>query len=968
MKKVQPRSGESWKRLLFEPIKLGVIVGLYLWVAGAPFGFVHPDNENWMFFWRLLPFWRLLALVAVSVVGAAAVLLAFIFLCRRRERGEPDWRLEIADCGIRNPRVEEEEERANSASLRLCVKSEKNAKRKGAETQRSRKSEIRNGNDETLRCFRRAVSPVYFLLLGPVQLIPGAVAVLPVLPLVNKLILPVGVFSSTLFLFVIETRLLSQTVFRNFHRSMSSHRWRWSLALFLVSFLAYGVFMKRCNMIYGYTGGDEAHYLIQAQSLAEDFDRDLVNQMPDYTRSEDYYRAKHFSPKSAPGKAYSQHSIGLPLLMAPGWSVGKVTGALGVLVAISSLFAVTFFWIALKLLPRAELAIGSWAVFCFTTPIIFYACRAYPMVASGLVILFVVWRMMKPELLTGWGWLALGCLLGFLPWLHIPRLAIPTFLVSVWGIVWLLFHGRRKHPHCRLQIAECGIGNSGCEIRNPKSEIRNGNLAFFVAPLFVSAVLLVLLNQHWYGYSWGQTPGTTGFEKLDLKAWTGGYYQDPGELFTCLPGLLGTIVDRFRGLLVCSPAYLVPLLCVLLGLFSRKLKFWRDLWLWVFLAGYIPYLSRPAWFGGACFPSRPLVPVLPLLLFPFAGALSASRDRLLKAFFAVLAAFSGWITLRMLINPDHFYVGAENARWFSPATQLIALFYPYAGTSRPLSHIEDTFGIALFVVWVAGVIYLLQRARRKEMSWRRSFNMTVAAILALPLFTTAVRRAFNYQPYQFSFSGSLEHYSTLIGINRARRAAKLHVARWGEIPPETLTKELTLELPAVEEKSRTGEVENDESLNQKVVTFQPGKHEPGFLSYTRPLKIHRGDYRVHFWLAADTWNPGNSVVLDVQDMVTGKVIASHRLTSSDFGFRISDFGFAIPESAICTPHSPSDLPNAEELVAFPLIFSLPRYSKLSFRIYVDAKSPVRVLKYSVEPLCLPELLAAIKRPGENPVP
>jgi len=302
MKKVQPRSGRSWRRLLLEPIRLGIIVGLYLWVAGAPFGFVHPDNENWVFFWRLLPFWRLLALVAVSVAGATAVLLVFVSLYRRAERGEPDWRLQIADCGIRNPRVEEEEDRADSASLRLCVKSEKNAKRRDAKAQRSPKSEIRNGNDQTVRSFRRAVSPVYFLLLGPVQLIPGAVAILPVLPLLNKLILPVGVFSSMVFLFVIETRLLSQTVFRNLHRSISSHRWRWSLTLFLVSLLAYGVFMKRCNMIYGHTGGDEAHYLIQAQSLAEDFDRDLVNQMPDYTHSEDYYRGKHISPKSAPGK------------------------------------------------------------------------------------------------------------------------------------------------------------------------------------------------------------------------------------------------------------------------------------------------------------------------------------------------------------------------------------------------------------------------------------------------------------------------------------------------------------------------------------------------------------------------------------------------------------------------------------------------------------------------------------------
>lgn len=837
--------------MLIEPLKFGVIVGLYLWVAGAPFGFLHPDNENWVFFWRLLPFRRLLVLAALSTAGISALLLAFVSLYRKTE--DPQ-------------------------------------------------------GGESIRFFRRVLSPLYFLLIAPVQLIPGAVGVLPVLPLVNKLILPVVVFSSAMLLLVIETRLLSPTVSQNLHRSIASHKWRWSLAVFLVSLLAYGVFMKRCNMVYGYTAGDEAHYLTQAQSLAEDFDRDLVNQLPDYDHNKIYYIAKHLSPKSPPGKAYSYHSIGLAVLLAPGWALAKMKGAVAVLAIIASLFAVSVFWIAFRVLRRAEFAIGAWAVFCFTTPIILYACRAYPELTGGFVILLVVWMMMKPESLTRSGWLAVGCLIGFLPWLHIPRLAMPTLLLSAWGCVWLFLRGRRKR------------------------------LIFFLPPLLMSVVLLIVLNQHWYGYSWGQAPGATGFEKLDPQAWTGGYYHQPKELFSCWTGIVGAIMDRYKGLLVCSPAYLIPLLCVLFGLFSRKLKFWRKLWFWVFLVAYIPALSRTGWYGGACFPSRFLISVLPLLLFPFARVLSVRRDKLLRTFFAVLAAFSAWITLRMLINTDHFYRGAESARWHCPATQLISLFYPYAGTYRTVCRIEDPFGILVFTAWVAGVVCLLQWARKKKMLWHHSFNLTITAILALPLFTTAVRRGLNCHPYQFSFTGALEHYSTLIGINRASRAARLHVARWGQIPPETARKELTLELPAVEQKSRTGQIKSGESVNREFLAYDPDKHEPGYLSYTHPLKIHPGGYFASFWVSADGWNPDDSIILDIQDMQTEKSIAIYHLASYH-------------------------VRKGKKFARIRVPFFLQRYTKLSLRVYVDAKSSVGVLKYSIEPQCLHELLAAIECPA-----
>lgn len=843
---------------MLAPAVFGVIVGLYLWVAGAAFGFFHPDNDNWVFFWRLLPLWRLPVSMAVSVVAVFVLQVAFTAIRRKTSQGS---------------------------------------------------------ERETILSFRRLLSPIYFLLISPLQLIPAAMAALPVLPLVNRLILPLAVFSSVLFLFAVETGVLSSQIFRKLDRAISSHKWRWSLVLFLVSLTIYGMFMRRCNRAFGPTGGDEAHYLIQAESIAEDFDRDLINQMPDYRRDRDYFLDKHFSPKSAPGKAYSYHSTGLPLLLAPGWALANIRGALGVLLILSSLFAVTFFWVAFSHRPRSEFAIGAWGIFCFTTPIISYACRAYPELPSALIILFAVWKMEKPKGLRAGHWLLLGCLIGFLPWLHIPRLALPTLLLSLWGAAWLLLRKKFK------------------------------GLACFLPPLFVSLVLLIVLNQHWYGYSWGQPPGATGFEKLDPQAWTGGYYHPPGQLFSCLPGLIGAIMDRYRGLLSCSPVYFVPLACLVLGLFSTKLKFWRHLWLWVLLIVYIPALSRRGWYGGACFPSRFLISVLPLLIYPLAGVLSERKDRLLRALLAVLATFSIWITLSMLVNTQNFYRAVETARWYSPATQLIALFYPHAGTGGPLHYPEDSWAIALFILWIAAALSLIQWGKKKQLTWHSAFNTSIAVVLALPLLTTALRRTLDWQPYQFSFSGPPEHYSTLMGLNNPSRA-KLRIARWGRVSSQTVRKKLTLQLPAVEQKQTTGEIGKDQSLDRRFLLYDPQRHEPGYLCYSHPLRslegryLAQGHYVARFWLSVDRWTADDSILLDIQDMQTGDIIAARRLMAAD-------------------------CPAGKDFVPIPVPFSLQRYSKLSLRTYVDTQTPVRILKFTVEPHCLPELVAAVRGDRSN---
>ena len=845
----RPSTESGWRRgwlrlALLEAVRVGAIVGLFVWAARMPFGFFHPDEDSWLFFWRYPPLWQLWVFLAASVGGAAVVF--FVFSALRRTKGEGE-------------------------------------------------------RSEVVSAFRRVFSPVYFLLLGLIQLLPGALNVLPVLPLLNKLILPLAVSSSVILLFVVEAGLFPAAFLDRLDRSVSAHKWRWTAALFIATLAVYVPFTKRCDTAFGYTSGDEAHYLTQAESLAEDLDRDLSNQLPDYVRSEDYFLAKHLSPKSPPGKAYSYHSIGLPVLLAPGWAVGKMKGAMAVLVWMSSVFAVTVFWVAFGLRGRAAFAMVCWAIFCFTAPILFYACRAYPELPSAFIIFVIVWKMMNPDPLGRWVWLAMGCLLGFLPWLHIPRLILPTMFLSIWGIGSLLPRHKWKHLSC------------------------------FVFPLFVSAVLLIVLNQHWYGYTWGQAPEATGFEKLDPQSWTGGYYHQPRELFSCFPGLIGSLIDRYRGLVVNSPAYLVPLVAVVFGLFSRKLRFWRSLWFWAFLVIYVPAMSRRGWYGGACFPARFLIAALPLLLFPLAAVFSDRRDRLLRAMFGVSSGFSVWMTLQMFLHTAGFYRGVETARLYSSALNLLGFVFPYAATGHAIWHLEDPYGFLLFLLWFGGVLVLIHWARIRDFSRHGAFNLVVAAIVALPVMTCGIRRMAGIQPFNSVPADVLEHYSALNDINRSS-PCRLHVTRWGDVSAKAVAEVLTLRLHAAGQKSRAGGVSEDSRTGHKPAVYDPSKHMLELLSYTYPVKLHAGDYVVSFWLRVE--DEPDAVVLDVQDMGTGKSLASRRVSASDLAPR-------------------------EEFSRVPLRFSLSGLSKLSFRVYVDSKSKVEVLKYTLQPGCLEELVQAL---------
>ncbi len=215
------------------------------------------------------------------------------------------------------------------------------------------------------------------------------------------------------------------------------------LRLFLLVFLGYAAYFLLTMLRPSYyLTGDEVYYLLTAASLWQDADLDLADEFADES-----YRAFYPQPITADeidwhslpgqgGELYSKHGVGLPLLLLPGWALGRQVGASLWLVALAAVLAVQLHGLMRDLVPGRGAIWLAWAGIALSPPLTLYAPLLFAELPAALALTLALrYGLLRPE---GHGrWLALAALL-FLPWLN-PRyalLALPLILA-----LWL--RGRR---------------------------------------------------------------------------------------------------------------------------------------------------------------------------------------------------------------------------------------------------------------------------------------------------------------------------------------------------------------------------------------------------------------------------------------------------------------------------------------------------------------------------------------------
>ncbi|PYQ27840.1 MAG: hypothetical protein DMF56_18370 [Acidobacteria bacterium] len=371
--------------------------------------------------------------------------------------------------------------------------------------------------------------------------------------------------------------------------------------------------------------GDEPYYLLVTESIVHDGDLDLANQYRtiEHTASGRRDLGPQFGdPVGKHGEQYSRHEPFLPLLMAPGYAIAGLPGA----IAVIALFGVllvrsTVRWMEDEGVSDAA-ARAVFPFFAFGPPVLFYATRIWPEVPAAFFYVESL-RGLRNQRVQRW-----------LPAMVALVLLKLRFVLLAIGLVAM---------HVIPSVAR-NLGGRGAKTR-PRSPSRPGpslTLGMTIVAILAIPLLIAYLvtGNAFLAHNWRELVPAGNYAR----------------------GIAGLLADGMSGIAFQAPFYL-------LGLFA--LTRWRSSprgFRTGMLASllYILYLApRPEWFGGWAPPLRYIVFLTPVLAL---GA-AAVWDRVSPGFVAIIAAWTIGLTIYGVARPFRLFhiSNGENAigEWLS---------------------------------------------------------------------------------------------------------------------------------------------------------------------------------------------------------------------------------------------------------------------------------------------------------------
>jgi len=157
--------------------------------------------------------------------------------------------------------------------------------------------------------------------------------------------------------------------------------------------------------------GDEPHYLLAAESLADDGDVDVANQYAE----RGVERPGHLTD----GRLNEPYGVGFPLLILPAYALGGDTAVELFLAAIAALAVAFAYRLALRAAPDPW-ALGAAAAAGLSPPFLAYGTAVYPELSAAAALTGAALLAVKLDEAATWR-RAFGCfaLLGALPWLGV---------------------------------------------------------------------------------------------------------------------------------------------------------------------------------------------------------------------------------------------------------------------------------------------------------------------------------------------------------------------------------------------------------------------------------------------------------------------------------------------------------------------------------------------------------------------
>lgn len=331
--------------------------------------------------------------------------------------------------------------------------------------------------------------------------------------------------------------------------------------------------------------GDEPHYLLAAHSLAADGDLNLAN---NYTQQDykNFMRGETLDPHIkllVDGTQILNHDPGLPVVLALPYALGRRLGVEIFLAFCGALLAWQMFKLAYDVTGNARWSALAAFLLAFTPPLVLYATLIYPEVIGALIFVWAARTILfqSSASQSKLKIIALGVVIGFLPWLSVRFVILAALLILFVALRW---SAERK----RVLILYAIVGSS------------------FLAYLVVNNILLA-----------GIVPegNPTDLATGNLATFS---------VVSITRGIVGWWIDPQRGTLIMAPVYILALAGV-----PRLLK--RDFRTGLLLLSPLMVLiPLVAVLGGFWIPfevgARYFVVALPLLAAPLALAFHAGFE------------------------------------------------------------------------------------------------------------------------------------------------------------------------------------------------------------------------------------------------------------------------------------------------------------------------------------------------------
>ncbi|MBE0664557.1 MAG: hypothetical protein IH584_01955, partial [Candidatus Aminicenantes bacterium] len=190
----------------------------------------------------------------------------------------------------------------------------------------------------------------------------------------------------------------------------------WLLSLFLFTLAAAAFYAQGIHL-----SGDEPHYILVTQSLVEDGDFDLKNNLDPKKYSQYMPVEIPFHGSVHAGRYRTFHLPGVSFLLIPFWFIfkflgGAVPGNLYFRLAaafINSFFALGLFLVLQKVITKKENG-SLFLFFLITFPLLFQALHLFPELPAATLVVFAYFFAREKQ-----RYFSAGLLLAGVPWLHL---------------------------------------------------------------------------------------------------------------------------------------------------------------------------------------------------------------------------------------------------------------------------------------------------------------------------------------------------------------------------------------------------------------------------------------------------------------------------------------------------------------------------------------------------------------------